>query len=400
MPKPKHAAHDGRPKLKLRGGVFQLTYWIPGKTPGDPPERVRVSTNTRDPVEAERIRAGKEAEVGAGKLGFLTLSSPVQMALTVTQCLDLIEPNFRLKGNGSWSTTRCHVALARKGWGHYRALAVTAADVKRVMLKLLDSYKPATVNRARAYLFRGFELAVEDKLMPRVPDFVKTLKPLREDNMKEGVFDHWEYLGLRAELPPDLQDVLDWGYWTGWRINEVRSLRWTSFHAETWTLRLEAVNAKGQRFTRDIPALWNGKPTPLLAILQRRMAARVDGCPYIFHEAGVKIGDFGKRWDSAWARAKLPLYASPTRKHPDRMGPRTFHDFRRTVVRRLGMEGVDRKLIKLITGHRTDKMIDRYFPSRPEDAGFALAKGADYVKRLPKTRPGMNVVPLRKERAG
>jgi integrase len=378
-----------------------LTYWVPNPDdPTQPPVRVRVSTKTSDLAEAEALRAAKEHEVGASRLGFLALATPVQFNLTVNQCLDLIEANFRLKKNRSWDTTRCHVDLARQGWGHYKALAVTAADVKTVMLRLLQDYKPATVNRAMAYLFRAFRLAVEDRLLPRIPECVAIVDALPEHNMKQGFFERWEYEALRTELAPDLQDMLDWFYWTGWRVSEVRSLSWQSFNAESWTLRLEAENAKGQKFVRDIPAYWNGKPTPLLAILQRRLAARVEGCPYVFHQGGIKVGDFRKAWNSAWVRAKLPLYLSPTRNDPTRMAPRSPHDFRRTVVRNLTLAGVDRKFIKLITGHRTDKMIDRYIPVMPSDAGMALAKGADYFKTLPKTRPGATVVPIRKAQMG
>ena len=366
--------HDRRPHLFRRPGssVYQLAFYVPGQV-----APIRVSTKTTDPDVAERIRAAKEAELGAAALGYTTVALPAQATLTVGACLDLIEADYVMTGRRSWATTQYHVRRAREAFGSLRALDLSTAVVKRqVRLWLAAKVRPATINRRLATLFRGLELAVEDKLLPRMPDC--RIAMLDEDNVKVGFFERAEYEGLRAALSEDdLRDALDWGYYTGWRIDEVRSLTWASFNRETWELRLESRDSKNKQL-RTIPCVG-----PLRAILDRRWKARRLGCPFVFHRSGANLGDFGKTWAAAWEAAKLPLYPAPTAEDSERVAPRTFHDLRRTAARNLIRAGVDRKTAKLITGHRTDSIFDRYDIKRPEDVADALIRVGAYVATLP-----------------
>jgi integrase len=174
---------------------------------------------------------------------------------------------------------------AREAFGELRALDLTVAVVKRqVRVWQTAKVRPATINRRLATLFRGLELAVEDKLLPRMPDC--------------------------------------------------------------------------------------------------RIAMLEEDCPFVFHRSGANLGDFGKTWAAAWTAAKPPLYPAPAAADPTRLGPRTFHDLRRTAARNLIRAGVDRKTAKLIPGHRTDSIFDRYDIKRSEDVADALTRVGQYVATL------------------
>jgi integrase len=45
-------------------------------------------------------------------------------------------------------------------------------------------------------------------------------------------------------LPEDLQDFARWGYFTGWRKDEISSLRWKELNMESRQLRLRGEYSK------------------------------------------------------------------------------------------------------------------------------------------------------------
>ncbi len=67
-------------------------------------------------------------------------------------------------------------------------------------------------------------------------------------------------------------------------------------------------------------------------------------------------------------------------------GGLTFHDTRRTAVRNLIRAGVDRTVVKKITGHRTDSMFERYHITEDADIADAAEKVQAYVDALPTER--------------
>ena len=64
----------------------------------------------------------------------------------------------------------------------------------------------------------------------------------------------------------------------------------------------------------------------------------------------------------------------------------TYHDFRRTAVRNLALAGVPRKIAKLIVGHRTDHIYDRYFIHESNDVVEAFSQLGRYHLQLQQAR--------------
>jgi integrase len=390
---PTRHPHDRRPHLVKRPdcATWQLLYYIPGRA-----APVRESTHTTDATQAEAIRAAKEHEIGAAALGYTTLATPAQAHVTVGACLDLLEPNYKLRGL-DWATAKYHVRRARLAFGHFPALSLTKTLVSTQVLKWLEDRAPATANRALAALYRSLTLACEDDLLPRMPKC--KIDWLDEDNHRQGFFERAEYEGLRREFgrrsESDLQDVLDWGWCNGWRAKEVRRVQWSSWNGETWSLRLERKNVKGKIKHRTVYC----DEGENRRIMERRLAARRrwPDCPFIFHRDGQPLGDFRKAWNAAWIAAGLPLYPSPTRAQPDRIWPRQYHDLRRTVSRNLTLAGVDRQRAMEITGHTTESTFEDYDIKIGDDQREAQRKRAAYVAQLPRRT---TVVPLTRRQTG
>jgi integrase len=108
----------------------------------------------------------------------------------------------------------------------------------------------------------------------------------------------------------------------------------------------------------------------LAEIIERRLAARIFGCPLVFHNGrGESVGDFYGTWRRAGERAKVPR--------------RCYYDLRRTAARNLRAAGVPESVIMAIGGWRTNAMFRRYAITDESVISDAMARGAAYIATLP-----------------
>jgi len=49
---------------------------------------------------------------------------------------------------------------------------------------------------------------------------------LKENNVRTGFFEYEGYVALKNELPEHLKPVVTIAYYTGWRKQEILSLKW------------------------------------------------------------------------------------------------------------------------------------------------------------------------------
>ncbi len=102
------------------------------------------------------------------------------------------------------------------------------------------------------------------------------------------------------------------------------------------------------------------------------------------------VGTFYKAWTTACSKAGLEMMQRPLRKNGEvvryKRGPKKglpimvsrtnawFHDFRRTAVRNLERDGVPRSVAKLMVGHKTDSVYERYNVASKRDLDVAREK--------------------------
>ena len=195
---------------------------------------------------------------------------------------------------------------------------------------------------AAAYL-----VAVKRGHLSRVPciEFLS-----EKGNARKGFCEESEFRAIHGFLPDYLQDLALFGYCTGMRLGEVRSLKWEYLKGDV--IELQAEDAKGdgdERNARLIPMV--GKD--LAGILERRKIARqvkagdtTTLTALIFHHNGNPIVDIRKAWKTACKKAGVP--------------GRLFHDLRRSAVKNLDEAGVSRDVAMQISGHKTQAMYSRY----------------------------------------
>jgi integrase len=119
----------------------------------------------------------------------------------------------------------------------------------------------------------------------------------------------------------------------------------------------------------------------LLALFQRRWAARVPATPAVFHRNGRPVRYFQGAWTAATAAVG----------RPDLL----LHDLRRSGARTLRREGIDERTIMALGGWKTRSMFDRYAIADSSDLAAAqatltaaFARGATGARRvLPLRRP-------------
>ena len=194
---------------------------------------------------------------------------------------------------------------------------------------------------------------------------------MREDNARQGFFEHADFEKVVAELPEPINDIARFGYLSGWRRGEIVPLRWD---AVDWTAREVRLRTSKNGLGRVLPLegdLWT--------LIERRWTVRTveqeDGttkiCELVFHRAGEPIVDFRKIWDAAFKRARI--------------GRRLFHDLRRTAVRNMVRAGVPQSVAMTISGHKTASMFQRYNVTSGTDQVEALKRTAAHLAALPKS---------------
>lgn len=352
----------GLGRMFKRGDIYWIAYSFRGR-------EHRESCKSDREADARRLLRKRLGEIGRGKL-----VGPIEERVTFEDLATDYLQDHALKGPRASRWAKARVAHLRHHFGLDRALDITTPRIRAfTQARLEEGATPATVNRDLAALSRMFSLAVQAGRLSARPHIPR----LQEAPPRQGFMEVSEYLAIRGHLPVDYQDVLDFGYHSGWRRAEILRLEWRDVDRGAGVIRLRPELSKN----KDGRVLVLSEP--LKALIERRWQARTLGCPFVFHVAGRPIGDWRKSWKRACTAAGLP--------------GKLFHDLRRTVVRNLVRAGVPERVAMSVTGHKTRSVFDRYNIVSEADLKQATARLAEYVAAQPLIT---TVVPLRKAAEG
>lgn len=262
--------------------------------------------------------------------------------------------------------------LANHLAGHFEGMKVvniTSNQISDYIEKRLevDEVKPATVNNELTALKRMFNLG-KQHTPPMVGDVPKITK-LEERNVREGFFDHKQFLKLRSKLPKYLYAPITLGYTYGFRKGEILDLTWNRVDFEGNVLRLEPIDTKN----KEARTVYLSKECRDL--LKAQWEARKDRkviSPLVFFN-GADTGpivDFRKCW------------ATACKDVPELKG-KLFHDLRRTAVRNMVRAGIPEKVAMLISGHKTRSIFERYNIVDEKD----LKSASKAITKLHKAQP-------------
>jgi integrase len=400
----------GRGRIFTRKGSAMLwcAYYLRGK-------EFRESTGETDPSKAEKYLKHRLKEVGAAQIGARTFVSPQQERIRVSALLDSLEADYRLRGKCN-PQTRCQVTQAREYFGNMRALEITPELVDRyIEERLAKGARPATINRTTQVLAQSFKLAVDRR---QLSNAVKVRRLSEAGNERQGFFAEREVRTVMENLPPYLADFTLFGFLTGWRSGEIKSLIWPDVDGDCIRLRPEnSKNGEGRVIMLE---------GELAELMERRKAARAVQTPTgpmlataIFHRKGLSVRSFYRSWVRACCMAGMGKMVCPGpagAREPDgarqdacngaveaETGKRTqswkctqcaktwkygglkyigklFHDLRRTSVRNMIRAGVSEKVAMTVSGHKTHSMLSRYNIVSETDIRQALQRTEEYRK--------------------
>ncbi len=361
----------GRVFKRNNSAAWWIAYYYRGK-------EVRESSGSEKKSDAQRLLRRRIGEIGRGRF-----IGPMEERVTFEDLATDYVNDYEIKQRRSLRWAKGRVANLRRHFGADRAVDITVSRIRAyAQARLEEGATPATVNRDLAALGRMFSLAVQAGRVSGRPHIPK----LREAGPRQGFMEYAEYLAIREHLPPDYQDILDFGYHSGWRKGEIVHLEWRDVDRDAGVIRLRPELSKNHE--GRVLAL----SEPLRTMIERRWKARSLGCLLVFQKDDRPIGDWRKTWTRACIRAGFFRVIKLDTETVEKNAPtKLFHDLRRTVVRNLIRAGVPERVAMSVTGHKTRSVFDRYNIVSEADLRQATCRLAEYVSQQPAT---LNVISL------
>ena len=256
-------------------------------------------------------------------------------------------------------------------FGDLKAHSVGTDRVRAYTAKRIEEGAAnATINRELAALKRMFNLGIQAEKTHRKP----YIPMLKENNVRTGFFEHGEFVAFRGALPAYLEPVATFAYYTGWRKQNILTLKWNQVDLNARTVRLNPGTTKND--AGQIVILDGELLEAIQKQWERRKVAEIPGqsptllCPFVFHRDGKPIKDFRDAWNRA--------------REATGLASKILHDFRRTAVRDMVRAGVHERVAMMISGHKTRCVFDRYNIVSEDDLKEAARRHAEYAQSQDK----------------
>ena len=124
--------------------------------------------------------------------------------------------------------------------------------VKQITIEKIDAYKSfrleegksrATINAELRYLRLCLNTGTELGLIAGAPK----VHLLKGENQRDGFIDPADFETFLAAFDDDdVADMVEFLFWTGWRINAARQLKWTRIDLERGTVLMDAIGRQEQ----------------------------------------------------------------------------------------------------------------------------------------------------------
>jgi integrase len=367
----------GEGRLFRRGRRFWIAVWAP--TPTGEWREIRETTGTGNEAKARDFLRRRIRGVENHKEGLQPFTGSSQERMKVNELLDSLLTDYQTRGIKSLRHCICHMKPVRAYFGERRATNVTPDLVRKyIEFRKNDGRSNAKINREVELLNASYCLAVREGRLNRKPHVPR----LRERNARTGFFEKDEVERIVNFLPSPVDDMTRFGFLSGWRREEIRTLKWENVDRQAREITL--IDSKnGERRTLPLDEIgWQ--------LFERLWDARRYRCrdgtdavsAYVFHRKGRPIASspFSRAWSVAREKAGLP--------------GKLFHDLRRSAARNLLRSGTPQAIAMSITGHRTDSMFRRYAISSTRDKREALRRQREFLAGEPSKT---NLIKLRPE---
>jgi len=340
-----------------RGNVFWIKYYRNGKP-------YRESSRSIKEADAKRLLRKREGEIAQGKIPGFYFDKVKYDDLAAD-----LEAEYEINNRKSLKRIKICIENLRRSFEGFRIVDINSTRIKAYVEKRQEAgVTNATINRELAALKRMLQIGA--KSTPPKVDRVPYIPKLKESSPRKGFFEHGDFIALRDNMPAYLKGFLTFAYRTGWRLSEITGLKWPQVDLNQGIVTLnpgETKNDEGRTLYLD---------DELKGLLLDQWRKRKSLLPYVFlNVEGIdRVKRFDKAWRAACAAAKI--------------GPRLFHDFRRTAVRNMIRAGVPERVAMQVSGHKTRSVFDRYNIVSDTDLKMAAQKQALYLESQKGTKSG------------
>jgi len=336
--RPHGAGTVWRPKTN---GVEQAVWWISYRVgPRGARRRIRESSETTIKSEAEKLLRARVAAADRGEA-----RDPATQKTTIDDLEHLVANDYvENKRRSSRNVTGAFQHLKQHfGDGPIARMVSASSIASYKAARRSEGVRNGTINRELAQLRRGLRLAVALGRLSVLPSF----SLLREDRPRAGFLEPEQFRAIMLKLPTDLQPLVTFLYWTGWRKTEATSLQWRMVDMRAGVIRIE--ESKNDE-ARTIPYAALPALKEVIEVqrtntdsLEKREGRIV---PWVFHRGGRPVLAFLGAWAGACKRAGLP--------------GRLVHDMRRSAARNMIRAGISQSVAMAIGGWKTASVFKRY----------------------------------------
>jgi integrase len=343
-----------------RGNVYWIQYYRNGKP-------YRETTKSKKEADAKRLLKKREGEISEGKLPGIYFDR-----VKFDELAEDFLRDYRINQRKSLVRAKRSTGHLKRYFEGYRVPEITSPKIATYIEgRLKEGAANATINRELAALKRMLNLGAR-QTPPKV-DRVPYFALLKENNVRQGFFEHGDFIALRNALPSYLKGFVTFGYKTGWRFSEVAGITWSQVDLDNGIVRLEVGETKND----DARTVYLDDELQQVFIEQweaRKTAKML--LPYVFpNEAGTdKIKNFQGSWKTACKDVRI--------------GEKVFHDFRRTAVRNMVRAGIPEGVAMKVSGHKTRSVFERYNIVNDADLKLAAQKQEAYLQAQKDTISG------------
>jgi integrase len=383
---------DKKTGLKVEGEVWWIKYYRAGKP-------YRESSKSKKESDAIRLLKKREGSIVENRFPGLRVEKIRYEELAKDFLND-----YRVNGKRSIERAEMSLKHLKKYFEGMRAIDITTDQIRAYILQRQEEgAENGTINRELAALKRMFSLAGQ-MTPPKVAN-VPYIPHLEENNVRQGYFEHQEYLALRKALPAYLKPVVSMAYNTGMRKQEILGLRWEQVDLMEGMIRLKPEDTKN---SEGRVIFMQGELLEAIHFQRALRDTQFTKCPWVFFgEDGDRIKDFRGAWSAACIEAGLcePMIDEEGNPVKDKEGEtvmvpnKLFHDFRRTAVRNMVRAGIPERVAMMISGHKTRTVFDRYNIVNEDDLRKASERVREYHLERANLQHGHSLGTVKAEEA-
>ena len=235
-------------------------------------------------------------------------------------------------------------------FGEKELQAITTFQIEKYRAERLDvGVKKSTTNRELALLKKMFNLAIDWGYCKNNP--ARKVKQFSEkDNLKEQILSVDDEKKLLKECAEHLRPIIMTALHTGMRRNEILNLKWNDVDLENRVIHV--VKTKSGK-NRTVPV-----NEVLYQVLNDRRTIRKSEYVYPNPETGKSFVSIRHSFENACRRAEIQDLR--------------FHDLRHTFSCRLIQRGCDIETLRMLLGHHSVTVTERYIHTNDEQKRKAV----------------------------